>query len=340
MRLSSGMWVAVVVAITCVGASWVRPAWAQDKGQTADTSASAKASKDKSAAATAGKDKPAVSGDASGKSSGAETKKPTGGDKSAPSSSAAATGSTDAKATSAPEAKAAGEATAGSEPAAAKGSTAAPSAAGASTAQTAGVDGSTYVVRMRDLAQRIDELKEQIRRSHTRLSLLSDTILSGGVGGARAEITFTNEMSSAFRLVRALFVLDGAVQYNKQDDTGVLAEQKSIPIFSGSIPPGDHTLQVLIKLQGYGYGVFSYLRGYKFEIKSTHSFTVAEGKTMRVEAVAWEKGGVTTPLEQRPAIRYVEKFGGASGGKPEPAAPAKSSPGPVKASISVGTGGQ
>jgi hypothetical protein len=191
---------------------------------------------------------------------------------------------------------------------------------------------------MRDLAQRIDELKEQIRRSHTRLSLLSDTILSGGVGGARAEITFTNEMSSAFRLVRALFVLDGAVQYNKQDDTGVLAEQKSIPIFSGSIPPGDHTLQVLIKLQGYGYGVFSYLRGYKFEIKSTHSFTVAEGKTMRVEAVAWEKGGVTTPLEQRPAIRYVEKFGGASGGKPESAPPAKGSS-QVKGGVSVGTGG-
>ena len=78
------------------------------------------------------------------------------------------------------------------------------------------MDGATYVVRMRDLAQRIDELKEQIRRSHTRLSLLSDTILSGGVGGARAEIAFVNDMSSAFRLTKALFVLDGAVQYNKE----------------------------------------------------------------------------------------------------------------------------
>src|SRR3546814_9061043 len=52
------------------------------------------------------------------------------------------------------------------------------------------MDGSTYAVRLRDLEARVDELKEQIRRSHTRLSLLSDTILSGGVGGARAEIVF------------------------------------------------------------------------------------------------------------------------------------------------------
>ena len=168
------------------------------------------------------------------------------------------------------------------------------------------MDGATYVVRMRDLAQRIDELKEQIRRSHTRLSLLSDTILSGGVGGSRAEITFVNDMSSAFRLTKALFVLDGAVQYNKEDETGALAGQKTIPIFSGSIPPGDHTLQVLLKLQGYGYGVFSYLRGYNFEVKSSTSFTVTEGKTIELKVIAWEKGGVTTPLEDRPDVRYKE----------------------------------
>jgi hypothetical protein len=324
MRLSNGMWVAVVVAITWVAAGWVRPAWAQDKSQPTDTSAAAKPAKDKSAAA--------------GKSAGAEAKKGATSDQAAATSSSAG----EAKATTpadtkAPEAKAPAP-TAGATPAAPQAAAGTSPEGAAPTGQTAGVDGSTYVVRMRDLAQRIDELKEQIRRSHTRLSLLSDTILSGGVGGARAEITFTNEMSSAFRLVRALFVLDGAVQYNKQDDTGVLAEQKSIPIFSGSIPPGDHTLQVLIKLQGYGYGVFSYLRGYKFEIKSTHSFTVAEGKTMRVEVVAWEKGGVTTPLEQRPAIRYVEKFTGASAAKPETAPPAKGSS-QVKGGVSVGTGG-
>lgn len=181
-------------------------------------------------------------------------------------------------------------------------------AAPAGQDQAPAMDGSTYSVRLRDLESRVDELKEQIRRSHTRLSLLSDTILSGGVGGARAEITFRNNMSSAFQLTRALFVLDGAVQYNKQDDTGQLAEQKEIPIFSGSVPPGDHTLQVLIQFRGHGYGVFSYLRGYKFEVKSSHSFTVTEGKTIELEAVAWEKGGVTTPLEQRPAVRFVEKI--------------------------------
>lgn len=182
------------------------------------------------------------------------------------------------------------------------------------------MDGQTYAVRLRDLEQKIDELKEQIRRSHTRLSLLSDTILSGGGAGSRTVIRFKNDLSDAFRITRALVVLDGAVQYNKSDQTGALSEQAEIPVFNGSIPPGDHTVQVLINLQGHGYGVFSYLRGYKFEVRSSHSFTAVEGKTVQLDAIGYEKGGVTTPLEERPAVRYVEKI---VSGLADPTAPIK-----------------
>ena len=189
------------------------------------------------------------------------------------------------------------------------------------------MDGATYAVRLRDLEARVDELKDQIRRSHTRLALLSDTILSGGAAGSRSEVGFQNEMSSAFRLTRALFVIDGTVQYNRQDETGALADQKEIPIFSGSVPPGDHTVQVVLNFQGNGYGVFTYLRGYKFEVKSSHSFTAVEGKTLTLTATALEKGGVTTPLEQRPSIEWHEKVQSIGAGSPTGAsAPAPGAP--------------
>jgi hypothetical protein len=154
----------------------------------------------------------------------------------------------------------------------------------------------------------VDDLKDQIRRSHTRLSLLSDTILSGGASGSRLEVQFRNEMSSAFKLVRALVVIDGAVQYNKTDETGTLDEQKEIPIFNGSVPPGDHTVQVALTFKGNGYGVFSYLNGYKFDVKGAHSLTSVEGKQLVLVATALERGGVTTPLEQRPNVDWSEKI--------------------------------
>lgn len=237
-------------------------------------------------------------------------------------------------------------ASAGSQTPAPAGSASAPAPAGSGPAvpipEKPAMDGATYSVRLRDLEARVDELKDQIRRSHTRLALLSDTILSGGAAGSRAEVTFKNEMSSAFRLTRALFVVDGAVQYNRQDETGALADQKEIPIFSGSIPPGDHTVQVILNFQGNGYGVFTYLRGYKFEVKSAHSFTAIEGKTISITATALEKGGVTTPLEQRPTVEWGEKvasLGPGGSGVPAPGVKTQSQSGPGSASGSIQIGG-
>lgn len=149
-------------------------------------------------------------------------------------------------------------------------------------------------------------------------------------------------MSSAFRLTRALIVVDGAIQYNRQDDTGALADQKEIPVFNGSLPPGDHTVQIILNFQGNGYGVFTYLRGYRFEHKSAHSFTAVEGKTLQLTAVALEKGGVTTPLEQRPAIEWHEKvnaLGPSGSGAPAPASvQGQAGGGSASGSISIGGG--
>ena len=280
-----------------------------------------------SLAAVAGAQTP-TSGAAKGSAAAGSSAKPAG--TAAPASAVA---TAPAAASAAPAAPAAAPATAA--PAASAPATATSTA----SAAAAPIDGSTYVVRLRDLEQHIDELKEQIRRSHTRLSLLSDTILSGGAGGARAEINFVNDLSSAFRLTGALFVLDGAVQYNKQDesDDSALASQKQIPIFIGSIPPGDHTVQIVLQLRGNGYGVFSYLKGYKFKVPSSHSFTVSEGKTLKLDVVAWEKGDVTTDLTDRPAVRFTENI---RSGVATDAAPAATSaaPGSASVGVSVGTG--
>jgi hypothetical protein len=210
----------------------------------------------------------------------------------------------------------------------------------AQAARASTINGPTYAVRLRDLEARVDELKDQIRRSHTRLALLSDTIMSGGAAGSRSDVVFDNEMSNAFQLVRATFVIDGTVQYNRTDETGALADQKTIPIFSGSVPPGDHTVQVLLGFQGNGYGVFTYLKGYHFEVKSAHSYTAVEGRTLTLTATAVEKGGVTTPLEQRPSIEWHENVGPITApGSATPAPQSKATPGAsVNGSVSVGGG--
>ncbi len=174
------------------------------------------------------------------------------------------------------------------------------------------LDAGTYAVRLRDLEQRINELKEQIFRSKARLSLLAETVLQGVVAGSQAVIVHENKMSSSFRLVRAVYALDGAPIFNRTDEEGGLGEQDEFQVYNGSIVPGEHTLTVNLEYRGHGFGIFSYLRGYRFKVRSNYTFTAPEGKAVTLRVVAYEKGGPTAPLEERPAIRYIERVSSAS----------------------------
>jgi hypothetical protein len=180
------------------------------------------------------------------------------------------------------------------------------------------IDAGTYGVRLRDLEQRINELKEQIFRSKARLSLLAETVLQGVVAGSQARIVHENKMGNSYRLVSIVYALDGAPIFNKADEEGSLGEQDEFDVYNGSIVPGEHTLTVKLEYRGHGYGIFSYLKGYRFKVSSSHTFTAPEGKSLTLNVVGYEKGGPTAPLEERPAVRFVERVSAALQGAAMP----------------------
>jgi hypothetical protein len=232
--------------------------------------------------------------------------------KAAPSAAAPAP----APASAAPVGAAAAPATSGAPPAAAD-------AAPAPAEGTSAGDSGAYTVKLRTLEKNVNELKEQIFRTKARLNLLKETVLGGVIGASRAYIRHKNEMGSSFRLVKAAYALDGVQIYSKSDDTGRLAEMSDFDIYNGAIQPGSHTLTVVLQYQGNGFGVFSYLKGYKFTAKSSQSFVAAESKTTSITVVGYEKGNMTTQLSDKPAVDFRINVTGAGEGGATAAAPAK-----------------
>lgn len=158
-------------------------------------------------------------------------------------------------------------------------------------------------IRLRRLEQRVQALKERAWRAKARVGMLKEAVLGGGVG-ARAGIRHINKMGNSYRLIKLVYALDGAQIFARNDPTGNLHEEKSFDVLTGPITPGSHTISVLALYRGHGYGVFNYLKKYKFTVRSSHTFTATEGKGTDIKVVAFERGGVTTPLEQRPAFDF------------------------------------
>jgi len=215
-----------------------------------------------------------------------------------------------------PQAKAANEA---SPEAAAPAAIAAPSSTPAPAPAAAAADGSASAVRLKALERNVNDLKEQVFRTRARLNLLKETVLGGVIGASRCVIKHKNEMGSTFRLIKVVYALDGVQIMNKVDDTGRLADMPEFDVYNGAIQPGNHTLSVQLVYQGSGFGVFSYLKGYKFKASSSSTFIAADGKATVVTVVGYEKGGMTTNMEDKPAVEFKVNML-APEGSPAPAA--------------------
>jgi hypothetical protein len=163
-------------------------------------------------------------------------------------------------------------------------------------------------LRIRALEQRVQELKERSWRTKARVSMLEEKVLGGGVG-ANATIVHVDKMGSSYELVQLVYNLDGTQIFARNADTGALEDAEEIEVLAGPLSPGNHTVSVLAVYEGRGYGVFKYMNKYKFTVRSSHTFSANEGKATRIEAIAFERGNVTTPVQQRPAIDFKISYG-------------------------------
>jgi hypothetical protein len=162
--------------------------------------------------------------------------------------------------------------------------------------------------RLRNLEEQVVDLKEKVYRSKSRLMLLREQILHNVVSEAKAVLVHRDEMGAAFRLEQVLYYLDGEKVFFRDNRDGTLADLDQIEIFNGSVTPGNHILAVELVYRGDG-GIFTYVDGYSFKVKSNYTFFAPKGRITRVEVIGYERGGVTTDLQDKPYVRYeVEQY--------------------------------
>jgi len=128
-------------------------------------------------------------------------------------------------------------------------------------------------------------------------------VLHGVIAGSRAIIRHKNEMGSSFRLVKVSYAVDGAQIYSSSNEDN-LNEKREFDVFNGSIVPGNHTISTVMVFRGHGYGIFTYLKGYRFTVRASYTFTAAEGRQNVIITRAFERGNATTELKDRPAIKF------------------------------------
>lgn len=160
-----------------------------------------------------------------------------------------------------------------------------------------------YDIKLRELEERVVDLKEKVFKSKTRLMLLREQLLHNAIAEAGAVLVHVNEMGSAFTLEQVLYTLDGERVFFQDNHDGKLDSNRSFQVFNGIVSPGDHMVGVELTFRGNG-SLFSYIDGYQFKVRSTYTFASEKGRIARIKVIGYERGGMTTDLQQKPYVRY------------------------------------
>lgn len=161
----------------------------------------------------------------------------------------------------------------------------------------------SYGLRVKELETKIDDLKEKVFQSKTRIVLLREKLLSGNLAGSKAMVIHKTELGSAWSLTQAIYNLDGTRVFAQTDENGSLADKDSFEVYDGGLSPGNHKVTVFLKYQGTSMGIFPYFKGYGGDIRAVCDIVAKEGKISRVEVAIFPKGGIAESIEKRPNVR-------------------------------------
>jgi hypothetical protein len=126
----------------------------------------------------------------------------------------------------------------------------------------------------------------------------------------RFYLTFSDGLSDSFLLAHAAIVLDGRYLLycdQPEDQRRSLDLDDLFLVYDGALSAGNHSLSVDLVYRGNGSGVFSYLQGYTFHVRSSHVFELPESSFVALHVAAIERGGPETALEDRPSIAFEDR---------------------------------
>ena len=128
------------------------------------------------------------------------------------------------------------------------------------------------------------------------------------VAAGCVDLVVENAFSANLIVTRVFIGLDGSKLLDRAEPAGTrgpLATMPAFRVFLGPLAPGEHTLKVVVRMQGDGTGPTAYMQGYRFEVRSSHAFTLASTGGIEIRTVLYEKTPLSPKLEERPAVRYV-----------------------------------
>ena len=95
----------------------------------------------------------------------------------------------------------------------------------------------------------------------------------------------------------------------KRELARVQSDFQDIVIFDGQIAPGKHSLTSHVVYQGRSRSIFTYMKGYTFNLDSTHELDVAASGATSATIIGKPNKGFNVPFEKSLGVEMTQTSG-------------------------------
>ncbi len=130
---------------------------------------------------------------------------------------------------------------------------------------------SIYKKNIKDFDIEINDLINDLNKEKKEIDFLKNYLLNNESSISSLLIKLINEDDKFFNIKQAVITMNGKEIYNENN-----ISKKEIVIFNSSYNPGEYTFNFKLLVESSGYGVFTYMKSYKFRVDKTIKVSVPE----------------------------------------------------------------
>lgn len=146
--------------------------------------------------------------------------------------------------------------------------------------------------RLRNISQRITALELRLRNLSSRSERLSEKIFKKNFsfGAPRLRVIYEDRLGCTFRINEATMLLNGKEILKHDIKTQPAIRGRKI-VFDQNVKEGQQRISASYYIQGYGCGVFTYMKKYKLRVRKPIVVPVQKGQLVVVVIAPIDKGG-------------------------------------------------
>ncbi len=144
---------------------------------------------------------------------------------------------------------------------------------------------SVYQNEIKEFDRIIDQINKDIKKEEKDINFLKNSLINNEISASKLVVKLLNKDSGYFKITKIKITMNGNNILTRET-----LDKKELTLFNEAATPGLYTFNFDLYVEGAGYGIFTYMKSYKFRVNRTVKIKVHDIGKSKLKIIIYKKG--------------------------------------------------